>query len=397
MLTLQQLVTPATEDEVLDTLLTALSQLGFQATSWQTGSIQLVTLRVFARVIAAFSTTQATIAAGGFTTLAAVTTGTSAFMTLIASYFYAVDRLEAQATIGQVLLTSSATAGTNTWGVGDIIVSDSPSGTTGARTYTNTEAGSLGPDSTLSVEFQSTVAGDDGNIAPATTLYMWTTLNGVSATIPALVPDSNTWVTTPGSDEESNARLLLRCLGRWERLTYGNTNGAYVGWALEALPALTRVSVAGAAGDGTVRIIGATALGGLTAGQITTIEDYVNGVADGVGRRPQNDIVTVESADEVSTALDVVAYVVSSALLTAGDDITAALLTFNGEQPIGGVRLQGTQGRILFDDLLETAKRANAGIRSVTLSISSDVLLDPNQIYTPVVSVDVQLVAPGTR
>lgn len=396
MLTLEQMITPVTEDEALQTILDILSQAGFQATSWQSGSIQILTLRLFAKIWSKVAGQISLIAAGGFTTLAATTNGGTPFLRLLAKYFYDIDYLPAQATIGQVLLTASAAAPVTTWSAGDIIVSDSPVGTDGAQTYTITTGGSLSPGNAASYEFKANVPGAAGNIAPGTTLYLWTPLVGITPTNPALVPDSNTWVTTPGQDEESDARLLMRCIGRWSRLSYGNVQGAYVGWALEALPALTRVQVAGAAGDGTVRIIGATALGAIDSGQQATIVDYINGVTDGKGRRPINDIVSAEGAATVtSPAITVTAYATPAAQDLASPTITAKLLTFFGQQPIGGVRLQGNQGRILYDDILDTAKHALAGVRSVSLSITDDVLLNPGEIYIPTITVNVLPVAPG--
>ncbi len=396
MLTLEQLTTPVTEDEALQSILTTLDQLGFQATSWQTGAIQLTILRLFARVWSSLTDTITLIAAGGFTTLAATTEGASPYLTLLAKYVYDIERNEPVATVGQILLTSSAAAPVLNFLAGDIIISDAAEGTDGANTYTCTEGGTLGPGSTLSVEFKADVAGAAGNIAPATTLYLWTALVGITATNPALVPTSNTWVTTPGADEEDDSRLLARCLGRWSRLTYGNTNGAYAGWALEALPALTRVTVDSAAGDGTVTIIGATALGGIDAGQITTIEDYINGVSDGVGRRPINDIVVAVAPTTVTTpAIVITAYVVSSVFDTAASTITAALLNYIGSLPIGGVRLQGVQGKVLFSKLVQTAQDQE-GVRSVDFTAPvEDILLNPDEIYLPAITVNIQAVAPG--
>lgn len=397
MLTLEQLTTPVTEDDALDTILQILSQLGFQATAWESGSIQLIMLRLIARVWSRVTDTITQIARGGFTTLAGNTDGTrSPYLTLLATHVYNIERLEAQYTIGKVLLTSSAGAPIHTFAAGDIIVANAEDGDDDAVTFINTEGGTLNPASSLSIEFKASVAGAASNIAPATPLFLWTPLVGVTPTNPALVPDSNTWITTPGADEESDDRLMARCIAKWARLSYGNVQGAYVGWALEALPALTRVQVAGAAGNGTVRIIGATALGAIDASQITIIQDYVNGVSDGVGRRPINDIVTAQGAVTVTTpAITVTAYATASAQDTAASVISAALLTFFGSLPIGGVRLQGNQGRVLFDDIMDVAKHAKDGVRSVDLSITDDVLLSEGQIYTPSVTVNVLPVAPG--
>ena len=395
MLTLDQLITPVTEDEALETSLTVLGQLGFQATSWQDGAWQLTLIRLFCKTWATFSETIAQIAAGGFTTLAERT-----WLVLLARYAYNIEALEPQSAIGQILLTSSAGAPVHTWVAGDIIVADAASGSTDARSFTCTEGGTLGPSSSISIEFQADIPGTDSNIAPDTELFLWTPLVGVTATCPALVPDSNTWITTPGEDEETAARLAARCMGRWDRLTYGNTDGAYRAWALEALPALTRVSINRALGDGTVTLVGATALGALSAGQCTTIEDYLNGVTDGVGRRPINDVVGVDPAVTVTTpALDITAYVLPSAMgnddstSDAAADIETALLAYFGSIPIGGTILTGTQGRVLFSKIVGITQEQD-GVKSALFSISSDILLNQDEIYVPTITVTLIQVSP---
>lgn len=392
MLTLQQLLTEQTEDEVLASMITTLSQLGFQATAWQPTSWQIIFLRLFASVWSTFTTTLTQIAAGGFTTLAQ-----SGWLTLLARYIYDTERVAAQSTVGQILLTSSAAAPVHTFGAGDLIVSDEPDGTEGANTYTCTEGGTLNPGSTLSVEFVADVAGSAANIPAATTLYLWTPLVGVTATNPALTAeDSTTWITTVGEDEESDARLASRCIGRWSRLSYGNTEGAYRGWALEALPQLTRVAVLAAEGDGSVEIIGATSLGGLTGDQEDEITDYIYGVLDGIGRRPINDIVTVASATVVtSPALTVTAYVQPSEAAATPNRIKTALASYFGSLPIGGTKLvvAGT-GYVLFSSIMEIAK-SQTGVKSIALSISADIALAADAVYSPTVTVNVINVSPG--
>jgi uncharacterized phage protein gp47/JayE len=390
MLTLEQLTTPVTQDEALATSLTVLSQLGFQATSWQSGSIQLTILNLFCSTWSSLSNVISQIAAGGFTTLSS-----GNWLTLLAQYVYGLTRLAANPTIGQILLTSSAGAPVTTFSAGDIIVADQPNGTSGANTYTCTQGGTLGPGSTLSVTFQANVAGSAGNIAPSTTLYLWTPLVGITATNPALAPASNTWVTTPGQDPEADARLAARCLGAWAKLTYSNIDGAYIAWALDALPTLTRAQILSAPGDGTVTLVGATALGPIDSGDITTIQNYVNGITDGVGRRPINDIFTAVGATTVtSPALTITAYCISNVQGTVAAAITQALLNYLGTVPIGGSLLTTTQGRVIFSELVAVAQ-AVAGVRSVVFNISTDILLSPGQIYLPAITVNVLPVAPG--
>lgn len=397
MLTLQQLITPPTEDEVLDTILVALRQMGFEATSWQPGSIQLTILRTLARLMAALGITIQTIAAGGFTVLAGSgeIAGTSPFLRLLAKYWYNVTPGEATNTIGQVLLTSIPAAPLYTIAAGDLVVSDQPAGTAGANTYTNTVGGTLAPNSTLSLEFKADSAGQAANIATGTPLYLWTPLAGVTPSNPAYLA-LGTWITTPGADEESDASLVAKCIGQWAKLTYGNINGAYEVWARLALPALTRVTVASSPGDGNITIIGATSLGPLTTPQCNTITDYINGITDGVGRRPLNDIVTTIPATTLSSpALVIDAYVTSDVIDTIAATMIAALSSYIGTVPIGGTKLTlPSTGVILFEELQAIAQKL-PGVRKAVLNISADIPLGSTQIYTPSITVNVHPVQPG--
>lgn len=397
MLTLQQLITPPTEDQVLQTLLTGLAQMGFEATSWQPGSIQLTILRTFARLFATLGITIQQIAAGGFTVLAGSgeIPNTSAFLQLLAVYVYNVTPYPQTATVGQVLLTSNAAAPVNTFAAGDLVVSDQPAGTAGANTYTNTGGGTLAPGSTLSVEFKADSAGEQANIPTGTPLYLWTPLVGVVATNPAYLA-TGTWITTPGQDQESDDSLVARCMGRWSQLTYGNINGAYEAWARAALPALTRVSVISSPGDGNVTLVGATALGPLSSPQCDTIHDYVYGVTDGVGRRPLNDIVTVIPATTLSTpAIVVDAYVTSDVIDSIAADMSAELLAYIGSVPIGGtVLVLASSGVVLYSKLVQIAQDME-GVRKVVFNISDDIVLGNTQIYTPTITINVHPVQPG--
>lgn len=388
MLTLKQLTTPVTEDEALATSLQVLNELGFQATSWQSGAIQLILIRLFARVWAKLSTTVESIASGGFTSIAA-----SGWLTLLARYVYGLERNPAQSTIGKIRLTSSAGAPTHTFAVGDLIIADAATGATTYHSFTCTAGGTLNPGTYLDIEFKADTPGIESNIAPSTTLYLWTPLVGVTATNPPY-GTSNTWITTPGQAEEDDARLYARCLGRFEKLTYGNTDGAYRGWALDAVPEVTRVTMLSAPGNGTVTLVGATSLGGLTLAQRTSIENHVNGVTDGIGRRPINDIFTAVSAVTVTTpALVITAYVYPDQAAAVPGLITTALLSYFGSIPIGGTKLVNAQGYVLFDEINERSKVE--GTKSISLSISANIPLNSNEIYVPAITVNTINVAPG--
>lgn len=385
MLTLKQLQTPATEDEALDEILKVLKELGFQATSWQSGSVQLTILRLVAKVFATLSNYISDNVNSGFVKLAR-----RQFLTYLAKYTFDRERLAATPTKGKILLTASAAAPIHSWNAGELIIANGVNGDLGVVSYHAVASGSINPGTSVLIDVECDIPGAVGNIANNQTLYIWTPLVGVSATNP-VIDQTNTWILTPGTDEESDERLIDRCIARWYHLAYGNTEGAYRGWALEALPALTRVVVRGAPGDGNVYVIGATALGGLDADQITTIEDYINGVTDGVGRRPINDILNVESATlktDVPLTMDV--YVQSQYKNTAESAIETAELELFGSIPIGGEKLTVPSQGYVFRSKIDFVAQGVEGVKAVHItSPTSDVALAKNEIYSPTITINV--------
>lgn len=326
---LSDLLVEPTEESVLAFALENLDALGFGATSWQPGSWGLTILRFVARMTADVGKAIPVTARSGFIRLAE-----GDWKTLVAKEVYGVDRELATVTVGKFVLTSTAGAPSHTINVGDLQIATAASGD--AITYRNTSGGTLNPGSTLTIDVVAEVAGADANIASGTTLYLWTPLVGVTATNPAIAP-TTTWITTPGTDEESDDRLQVRALGQWDTLGYGVGESGYNVWALEADSSVTRVLVRLGSAEGEVEVICATAVGGISGAQVTAISDYIHG-SDGIGRRPINDVVTVMSATEdvlnvpwtVTVDADFVDVTTSAVVQAALDAYAAAL-------PIGGL------------------------------------------------------------
>jgi hypothetical protein len=182
-------------------------------------------------------------------------------------------------------------------------------------------------------------------------------------------------------------------MGRWDRLTYGNTDGAYTAWTLQALPAITRLSVREGATEGSVHIVAATAVGGIDAGQITTIRDYLTGAADGVGRRPINDVLEIVSANQVTTPALVVAIVVRSPFASdAQARVLTALNTFIGTLPIGGKKIGNSSvGKVLIADLYAVVM-AQQGLVNVVFSVG-DIALGADDIYAAIPAVTITTVS----
>lgn len=391
MLSLRQLLTPVLEDDVLAFFLDTLDSLGFTATSWQSNSGARTIVQSFARVVSDLTFAIADITAGGFAGLA-----TGPYADMVGQYTFKLTRVLASSTLGQMVLTSDIAAPIHSWGDGELLIADGDQGQS-AHTFTVDSVGTttLNPGTSILVMVRAAVPGAASNqVAPnAPNLQLWTPLVGVTVSNPPNPPitPANTWITSPGADKETDGpsgRYNARMLGRWDRLTYGNTDGAYTAWTLEALPSITRLSVREGTGEGTVRIVAATAIGGIDSGQIQAIKDYLNGVADGVGRRPINDILEVVSANEVSIPPLGVSIVVASPFATdAIARVAAALVAFQGALPIGGKKLlNSSTGKVLLADLYKTVT-AEQGVLDVDFSFTNDIPLGADDIYVAIPSV----------
>lgn len=378
MISLSDLLASVTEDAATTTLIEYLDALGFAATSWQAGSYQRHLVQLGGKIIADMSNSVADITRGGFMGLAQ-----GAWATFTAKQIYDTDRQDGIEAVGKFVLANAAGAPTHIITAGQLQFADAP--TAPANTYRNTTGGTLNPGSTLTLDVEAETAGADANIPNSSTLYLWTPLVGVTVTNPA-IGATGTWLTTVGVDEESDARLAQRALGKWSTRTYSAGDGAYATWVLEADETVTRVKVRdnNPGGAGTVEVLCATATAGITGSQITAIENYINGVTDGVGRRPLNDDLSVASAVVANQVITLTVKVDSDYSSTVdATTIEAAINAYLGSLPIGGkIIAPATTGVIVFAELV-AAVMAIEGVENVTFaSPTTDVSLAYNQIAT---------------
>lgn len=381
MLTLSQLTTRITDAEALELILTKLEEVGFAGTSWQEGSIQRTFFTGIAFLYAGLTNTVADIATSLFPKLA-----TGVWQQVLGEHWYDLPIQSATVAKGEMVVSLSAAAAPASWAAGELVVADSA--TTPANSFRIQEAGSLSPGGSDSFIWHAESPGEAGNIPNNTTLFMWTPITGMTVTNPA-ISGTSTWLTEAGKDQESSTRYAERMIGRWSRLTYGNTEGAYRAWAFEALSALTRVVVLEGALDGHVRVIGATSTGGLTGGQITTISDYIHGVTDGVGRRPINDVVSVESATSKTTpTLNLTVTCDSAFAADAAGRVQVALTALFGALAIGGEIISPSTVGFVFASRIYSTIMALTGIRNVS-GVPSDISMGSTEIYTPTINVTV--------
>ena len=384
-LSFEQLITPVDEATATAETLAWLESLGFNATSWQSGSVQLTMVRLWGRIKSEFSEVVAAYARGGLIGHAKET-----FLDYLGEYQFGIHRIPASATVGKFKLTSTLAAPVHSWGANEILIADQESGSD-ANVYAIVNAGTINPGETIEVDVIAQTPGIGANIGNNVPLYMRTPIVGVTATNPALI-GSTTWIEYPGTDKESDERYTARCQGRWDRLSPNNTEGAYRAWALEALDVLTRVKVI-TEPLGVVRVIGATATGGLDPAQIQEVEDYINGVADGVGRRPINDVFSCESATvETNPPLTINAICQGAFAGDASARIQVAITDLLGSIPIGGVRLGvPVTGYVLLSDLYSTV-RGLQGIENCSFSLTADLALGATEIYAPALTINLTVI-----
>lgn len=375
---LSDLLVPVTDEEALDFSLDVLDTLGFNVTSWQSGSVQRTLVHLGAKIYASLSVNIAQIAAGGFNRLAS-----SGWLDLLSEDFFDNTRVAALKTQGIMRLTASATAPPVTFAVGDLQIADTATSTASTNTFRNTTGGSLAPGGSLDLEFEAEVAGADGNITTATTLYMWTSYVGVTATNPA-IGTTGTWITRAGTDEETDTRLQARNTSKWSTLSYAAVDGAYKAWALAADSSVTRVKVRSnnPYGAGSVDVVCATDVGTISAAQAADILDYINGVTDDVGRRPLGDVVSVTPASTVAlTVSGTVTVDAGYTATTTAAVIQDAILAVIDATDIGGTIIPpASTGVLVFSKLVAAVEALDGVIAFTPTAPTANVALTELQI-----------------
>lgn len=144
-----------------------------------------------------------------------------------------------------------------------------------------------------------------------------------------------TWITTQGTDEESDTALRLRCQQRWPSLSLAPTDDCYSFWAKAASTQVTRTQIRlDATVPGKVLVYIAGQGGVLPAGVISTVQAYID------ARAPITDLPSVDSVTTTAITLAGTATVSSNYLTDAQAEAQAAVQAYLDSLPIGGtVRL----------------------------------------------------------
>lgn len=367
MITIEQLRTPLTEEEAYDEIIGDLKDLGFTADDWEPGSVVRTIVEVAARRVALESTWPGLISMQMF-----LQDANDAGLTSLVSSSYDLERQAAVPTQGQIFLSASAGVGPYTFAAGQLVVADDTFG----YQYRNIAGGTLNVGSSSYVAFEADVSGSLRNVANNTITTFVQALAGVSVNNPP-DPETGTWITQAGTDEESDAKLKARARSRWGTLPYATPAAGFENVVL-SVPAIakSRIDATNPRGSGSldVYVWGSGSHPGASA--ISTAQDLCT------ARKHATERVLVVAATEQTQAVSAsVTYDSSTSEAAMLSAVSASLVSYFDGLPIGGKEVSG-QGYAFKSELIAAVMGVD-GVINTSMSVpSDDVLVDPFEVVT---------------
>lgn len=378
---LEEMTTPITEDQALETFLSTLETLGVPARSWRKAAGPRVFLRVAARIFSGYSSLIAAITRGGFLDYAS-----GSWLTLLAFYVYGVSRIPATFATGKITFLNLG-GGVFNEPVGQVTAL----WVLGKKSYINTEPVILGIGETKEFAFQAVEAGSSSS-APANQIARLETVlvNVYVANSVALV----------GRDEEDDETLKQRCRDRLASLSPNGPRGAYADAVrsavrLDGSPVdINRVRVSPASSVGIVTITVAAPGGVPVPSDLTAIRLRVDTIA-----RPDATRADVGAASSLAVVRSLTIWARSAPGLTEAmvkGPADLALIALGRDWPIGGIaKTEGGQGYLFADTVKGVVKAAHPAIFDVD-GMETDQALGGTQIAGLSISTSVRFVQVAT-
>jgi hypothetical protein len=378
LLTVADLLSVSTQADALQLELTICAALGLPTTAWQPLSPEMAILGANAQIVATYSVTVSQIAQGGFASSAAVIPGTgtlvdgngftTTWMDLVSVNVYNVQRIPPTFALGNVPVNNTG-AISYPFTTGQLHFQNLITG----ATYSNTGAGTiLAGAVNFPIQIQADAAwpGSLGTTPSGQVLSLLTPLSGVA---PQPLP-----TTLTGTNIETNAALLQRCIAKLGSLSPNGASQAYdfvatsiptsatqaqATFPFNVLPytvtaPITRVATLLNVATGNVGVYIANASGSPPGGDVTTVAAAIQALAT-----PLSVTSTVAAVGTVALNLLYNVYVSQSSGLSAAAvkaNIDTAVALFCSTVPIGG--LTGSVPNIIpYDDLIDVIFNANRG------------------------------------
>lgn len=364
--TLEELFTPLTREQVVDSMLGVAEDLSLPIEAWQPESVGREILEITAQKVSDQSATGAVAAAGGLLDYAE-----GDWLTLSADQIYEVERVEATFATGTLRLTNTS-AIAYVLAAGDIRAAHDDTG----QTYTSTTGGTLNPSDTLDLTMVADEPGSDSNAAVGDITTLVTPLFGVTA--------ANTTVFV-GVDEETDAQLVTRARESMAKASPNGPADAYNYYAKTATRSADGTSIGVTRtnifqGDLTITVYVADASGPIALADLDEVNTYIQ-----ENVVPTGYTVTVANATAVPVAVTATVYLTPGSSLSSSDIQTAVeerLIAYFANAPVGGYVVTG--GFIFTSAIVgEIFQAAPADIIKVELALPlTDVPLISSEVAT---------------
>lgn len=385
LMTIQQLLSPPTSDQIRAAWVTSLVGLGIPADKWRKGGVFSTILTVLAMTYAAFAGLVVAFVSAGF-----LNSAKGGWLDLLAFYVYNVLRIQGAAASGNVLLTNSG-GGIYVISTGGLTVQNAIT----KQNFVNTAPFTLGAGpSTLSVPVSCQAIGSIGSSNPGDINVMVTSLTGVTVSNPSALV---------GNDTQSDVDLRTACTNKLGTLSVRGVQNAYAYAVTSALNGgnpvnINRVSVSESNSNGRVTVTCASPSGPVSPGDLAAALANILLIA-----RPQAVSVTIQSAVGVVYGPTVTVYVRNLPginVTTLATQISTAFAAYVAIYPIGGFT-KGAQSGLWGSGIAGVVKEAvDAYLNSLGTTNTStfavdgavDLILASNQVATNSATFNVVLV-----
>lgn len=342
---LEQLKSLKSADDVLPDLIDIYTSQGFTATAWQPGSMAHGKLMAEAEMWAVWHNESVRTVANSLH----IDLATGNALDLISINQYDHTPTKAVATRGTFTLTDAESTGPHTIAVGEIVVEDD-----NGTTYRNLTGGTLNLGSTLETSVEAEIPGTVGNIANGSNLVLNTSISGV--TVSNDTTDGTSWITRKGVDKQSEKSIRETCRTKWATLGPNGPKNAYKHWVLTATDGsgdpigLAKGFVDKPDGNGAFNVYAANETATATAQQVSDLQAFID------ARKSPSATPTVVAATEKTIAppADVVCRRGTKAQVSA--DITAAVSAYINSLDVGGQVVDDSSvGYVLVSEIVDAA------------------------------------------
>lgn len=359
-LSLADLQTPLTRDDIRPILEDTLTDLDFPVTAWQDESAARSFLETSAALGAVLSERVAFLSKQGF-----LSTAEGDFLTALVASDYDEDRNPATAAVFNVTFDNSGGI-THTPGASEVVLRSAD-----GQTFANTAALVVTAGADTSVEVRAQAVGAAGNIE-AQSLELVTPLAGVVVTFDGSF-------TTAGADAESDAKLRERARSKWGTLRVEKVRAGVLNLARSAAPAIHGVAIDddNPRGPGTVDVYLAAENATAGGSDVTQVQAALDDAFFGNGTVDK--LVQAFAAPTATQALVATIYArgVDAAQLELALD--AAWEDFLESIPVGGFDLSPGPSHVIPRAMVIAAlASAHSGVLAVDLTTpAADVSVDP--------------------